>query len=146
MKSVAYFRIFFYWPGQATSLFTTRYRSLEPTELWTSEAPEHYKNKPVYILTSKSTFSGAEAFAYTLKALKRATIIGEKTAGGANGELIQSIENNLIVMIPAAETISALTNSNWEHSGIAPDIVIAKETSHELSSDGLSQECNRKER
>jgi retinol-binding protein 3 len=36
------------------------------------------------ILTSVNTFSAPEELAYDLKQLKRATIVGEKTAGGAN--------------------------------------------------------------
>ena len=43
-----------------------------------------YLNKPIYVLTSGGTFSGAEEMAYDLKNLKRATIIGEVTGGGAN--------------------------------------------------------------
>ena len=34
-------------------------------------------NKPLYILTSKHTFSAAEAFTYTLKYLDKAIVIGE---------------------------------------------------------------------
>lgn len=36
------------------------------------------------MLTSKRTFSGAEEFSYNLKALKRATLVGETTGGGAD--------------------------------------------------------------
>ena len=41
-------------------------------------------DKSVYILTSARTFSGAEQFCYDLKMLKRATLIGETTGGGAH--------------------------------------------------------------
>jgi C-terminal processing protease CtpA/Prc len=41
--------------------------------------------KPIYILTSSGTFSGAEHFTYDLKMLKRATVIGETTRGGHPG-------------------------------------------------------------
>ncbi len=37
-----------------------------------------------YVLTSRRTFSGAEEFTYNLKNLKRATIVGETTGGGAH--------------------------------------------------------------
>lgn len=127
LNSVAYFCSFFINQNKPSHLLTTHYRSRQSTELWTSEVSEHYSSNPIYILTSKSTFSGAEAFVYNLKALGRATIVGEKTAGGANGGFTQPIGNNLGVMIPAAETISTLTNSNWENSGITPHLVVTKE-------------------
>src|SRR5688572_31623775 len=55
-------------------------------EFWTRKevAGKRYLNKDVYVLTSKRTFSGAEEFTYNLKNLKRATIIGETTGGGAH--------------------------------------------------------------
>jgi len=33
--------------------------------------------KPVYVLTSARTFSGAEEFAYDLQQLQRATVVGD---------------------------------------------------------------------
>jgi len=44
--------------------------------------------KPAYVLTSKRTFSGAEEFSYNLQNLKRATIVGETTIGGAHHEAV----------------------------------------------------------
>lgn len=41
-----------------------------------------YLNKPIFVLVSKRTGSGAEEFAYNLQTQKRATIIGESTWGG----------------------------------------------------------------
>jgi hypothetical protein len=41
-------------------------------------------DKPVYVLTSASTWSGAEQFSYDLKMLRRATLVGETTGGGAH--------------------------------------------------------------
>jgi hypothetical protein len=77
----------------------------------------------VYILTSGKTFSAAEEFAYDLKALKRATIVGEQTAGGAH-----PIRTDLIVMdhfglmLPAGRVINPVTKTDWEGVGVEPDI------------------------
>lgn len=46
--------------------------------------PKFGGKKPLFILTSNRTFSAAEAFSYDLQALGRATIVGERTGGGAN--------------------------------------------------------------
>ena len=56
---------------------------------------------PVFILTSRSTFSAAESFAYKLKTLKRATVIGENTRGGENPVEILSVNDEYILYIPA---------------------------------------------
>ena len=58
----------------------------ETRQYWTMPyiPVKRYLDKPVYVLTSKRTFSGAEEFTYNLKNLKRATIVGETTGGGAN--------------------------------------------------------------
>jgi retinol-binding protein 3 len=79
---------------------------------------------PLYILVSKSTFSGAEAFSYNLKAMKRATLIGENTRGGENPVEIQVLNNEYIAYIPAVKIINSIakTNIRWEHIGIKPDI------------------------
>ncbi|MGI8691709.1 MAG: S41 family peptidase [Geodermatophilaceae bacterium] len=38
----------------------------------------------MYVLTSGATFSGGEALAYDLQQLGRATVVGERTRGGAH--------------------------------------------------------------
>jgi len=45
---------------------------------------KRYVGKDVYFLTSKDTISAGEGFVYDLQNLKRATVIGETTAGAAN--------------------------------------------------------------
>ncbi|WP_376769546.1 S41 family peptidase [Paenibacillus plantarum] len=52
-------------------------------------------NKPVYILTSRNTCSGAEEFAYSLQAIKRVKIVGDRTRGGANPGSVKSYCNTL---------------------------------------------------
>jgi len=79
---------------------------------------------PLYVLTSKSTFSAAEAFTFFLKKLKRATLVGENTRGGENPVEIQVLNKNYIVYIPSVKVIGYLsgTNEGWEGVGIKPDI------------------------
>jgi len=81
-------------------------------------------NTPLYLLTSKSTFSGAEAFSYYLKFMKRATLIGENTGGGENPVEIQVLHKNYIAYIPAVKIINSIskTNIRWETIGVKPDI------------------------
>jgi len=79
----------------------------------------------LYILTSNKTFSAAEALSYELQQLKRATIVGEKTAGGAHltGSVIAT--DKFYVRIPQGRTTSPITNSDWEGVGVTPDIKVS---------------------
>jgi C-terminal processing protease CtpA/Prc len=93
-------------------------------EFWTKkELPgKRYLNKDVYVLTSKRTFSGAEEFTYNLKNLKRATIIGETTGGGAHPGGGFRINEHFGVFVPTGRAINPITKTNWEGTGVTPDI------------------------
>jgi hypothetical protein len=80
--------------------------------------------KPVYILTSRKTFSAAEALAYDLQALKRATIVGEVTGGGAHPFEYRRIHPHFAVDLPESKSINPLTNSNWQDVGVKPDVAV----------------------
>ncbi|HEY6305105.1 MAG TPA: S41 family peptidase [Candidatus Angelobacter sp.] len=80
--------------------------------------------KPVYVLTAKRTFSGAEEFTYNLKNLKRATIIGETTGGGAHPVSGHRIDNHFMIGVPFARAVSPVTKTNWEGTGVEPDVKV----------------------
>jgi C-terminal processing protease CtpA/Prc len=97
-------------------------------EFWTKPAAAAKKyDKDVYVLTSKRTFSGAEEFSYNLKNLKRATIIGETTGGGAHPGGMVRLNEHFGVFIPTGRAISPITKTNWEGTGVEPDVKVPKE-------------------
>ena len=91
----------------------------------------------IYVLTSKYTFSGAEEFTYNLKNMERATIVGETTGGGAHPVTTYIINDNFIVRIPFGKAVNPISNTNWEGTGIEPDVKVpkskAKETAYLLA-------------
>src|SRR5690349_12471622 len=95
-------------------------------EFWTRKdvAGKRYLNKDVYVLTSKRTFSGAEEFTYNLKNLKRATIVGETTGGGAHPGGGFRINEHFGMFVPTGRAISPITKTNWEGTGVSPDISV----------------------
>jgi len=95
-------------------------------EFWTKKelAGKRYLNKDVYVLTSKRTFSGAEEFSYNLKNLKRATIIGETTGGGAHPGGGFRISEHFGMFVPTGRAISPITKTNWEGTGVTPDVAV----------------------
>jgi retinol-binding protein 3 len=99
-------------------------------------------NKPVYVLTSKRTFSGAEEFSYNLKNLKRATLIGETTGGGAHPVASHRIDDHFMIGVPFARAINPISKTNWEGTGVEPDVKVpaadALTTAEKLAQEQLS--------
>lgn len=79
-------------------------------------------NKLIYILTSKQTFSAAEAFAYTLKHLDKAIVVGEVTKGGANRTKRINLNDAFTISVPYIQSIHPITKTNWEGKGVQPTI------------------------
>ena len=83
--------------------------------------------KPVFVLTSAYTFSAAEEFTYNLQARKRATIVGETTGGGAHPGGMVPIGPHLTVFVPSGRAINPITKSNWEGTGVRPEIAVPRD-------------------
>ena len=95
-----------------------------PIKTSTEVSGKKYLDKPIYLLTSNRTFSGAEQFAYDLKNFKRATLIGETTRGGAHPTSWQRISPLFSMNIPIERYISAVTKTDWEGTGVKADTLV----------------------
>ena len=117
-----------YFFSEATHLYNMVFRGDNVTErFWTHPyvPGERLAEVPMFILTSAYTFSGAESFAYRFKVLKRATIVGERTGGGANAGGVRDVAPFFRVYMPMGRPVDPDTGSNWEGSGVEPDIETA---------------------
>ena len=99
---------------------------------------KHYgQDKPVYVLTSGYTFSGAEEFTYDLKHLERATVVGETTGGGAHPVTFLTLNKYFILKIPHGRAVNPITKANWEGVGVIPHVEVpadqARETAYRLA-------------
>jgi hypothetical protein len=134
-----------YFFDQRTRLNFIWWRDTSTTsQLWTTDslAGKRYgAQKKIAILIGPNTMSAAEDFAYTMQTLKRATLIGERTWGGAHPTFVYRLGDHFAGLIPNARTISPITNTNWESVGVIPDIAAAPAdamrvaTAHLLRSD-----------
>ena len=97
--------------------------------------------QPVYVLTSKQTFSGAEEFAFDLQTQKRAVIVGETTGGGAHPVSGHMVADYFMVGVPFAKSLDPVTKTNWEGTGVEPDVKVpatdALETAQKLALEKL---------
>jgi retinol-binding protein 3 len=80
--------------------------------------------QPVFVLTSKRTFSGAEEFAFDLKNQKRATVVGETTGGGAHPVSGHTVADYFMIGVPFAKSLDPVTKTNWEGTGVEPDVKV----------------------
>ena len=81
----------------------------------------------IFVLTSRRTFSAAEEFSYNLKNLKRATLIGKTTGGGAHPGGPKIINDNFFINVPTGRAINPITKTNWEGVGVKPHIEVPQE-------------------
>jgi C-terminal processing protease CtpA/Prc len=113
-------------------------------QYWTSAylPGRRYIGRPVHVLTSASTFSGGEELAYDLQALGRATIVGERTRGGAHPSAVVSLTEQIELRLPVARALNPVTGSNWEGVGVEPDVPAASadalETARRRSLDAVA--------
>ena len=94
---------------------------------------KRFGDKPVYVLISKDTFSGGEEFAYNLKTRQRATLIGETTKGGAHPGSPYRLHSHFEAFIPNGRAINPITGTNWEGTGVLPDISVPQEQAFKLA-------------
>ena len=105
------------------------------TEFWTNPKVlgKKYLNKPIYVLTSNRTFSGAEEFSYNLQTQKRGMIIGETTGGGAHPGGYFRLHDHFRAFIATGRAINPITKTNWEGTGVKPDVEVNKDIALEVA-------------
>jgi len=81
-----------------------------------------FRGTPLYVLTCRRTFSAAEGFTHTMRARGLATVVGDTTRGGANPVQVFQLSPHFALFLPTGRVTDLVTRSNWEGTGIAPDV------------------------
>ncbi len=97
------------------------------TQYWATpeKVSDRMPTQPVYVLTSRMSFSGAEQFCYDLHNLRRATLIGEKTGGAAHPTRNHRIGDHFLLATPEYRYFNSVTRTDWEGEGVTPDVPAA---------------------
>ena len=138
----------YFYSGKELPLYKYYYyeknRKKIEREMWLlpSVPGKRIEDIDIYILTSSVTFSAAEWMSYSLQNLKRVTIVGEKTAGGAHPIDRKVLPHGFSVNVPFGEVKDPITNLDFEGKGVMPDVLCKSEeavnTSHILALQKLS--------
>ena len=124
-ESVAYLLSHFFEEGDTRHLNSIYNRPRNATrQYWTTATVAPRYSRPVYVLTSARTFSGGEECAYDFQTQKRATLVGETTGGGANPGGAVLLGQGFFAFIPTGRAINPVTQTNWEHVGVKPDVAV----------------------
>lgn len=108
----------------------------ETRQFWTAPwvpGEKFGEAKPIYVLVGSATFSGAEQFGYALQSRGRATIVGEPTGGGAHLGARHRIGPHLQLSVPQGRTINPVTGTDWEGSGLRPDVAVAADEAFDIA-------------
>jgi hypothetical protein len=89
--------------------------------------------KPIIVLTSESTFSAGEYLPYILKVLRRATLVGERTGGGAHAGRTFELNPYFSAWLSVARPVVVATGDNWESRGVEPDILVPQDVALEAA-------------
>jgi len=108
----------------------------EVRQFWTFPhlaSPRYGGAKPIWVLTSGTTFSGGEELAYDLQQLGRATIVGERTGGGAHPRDGVKLHQHLEATIPVLRAINPVSGTNWEGVGVVPDVEVPAADAYDVA-------------
>ncbi|MBQ1046512.1 MULTISPECIES: S41 family peptidase [unclassified Micromonospora] len=111
--------------AEPVHLHTMHERSGAARQFWSAAwlpVPRYAPDKPVHVLTGPVTFSGGEEVAYDLQQFGRATLVGERTRGGAHPRVGHRLHPHLELTVPVARPVNAVSGTNWEGCGVVPDV------------------------
>jgi carboxyl-terminal processing protease len=101
-----------------------RYKARDKTRDIFLEPTNNVYNRPVAVIVDYMCVSSCEDFSGGLKAIKRATIIGDRTPGVVLPAYIPKLPNGATFLYPYAQSITA-DGTVLEGHGVVPDFEVA---------------------
>ena len=123
--------------GEPTHISDVVYRD-RTREWWTTGRPAgDFADIALAVLVSADTYSSGEALAYHLQSRARGRVIGQATPGAADHVTPIVLDTHVRANLPRAYVVDAVTGSNWEQAGVAPDVPCAEAEALERALDLL---------
>jgi C-terminal processing protease CtpA/Prc len=82
---------------------------------------------PLFVLTSRATFSAAEEFCFVLKNQHRATLIGANTGGAGHMVGLSPVGQGFLLGVSITQVSDPVSGLEWETVGVQPDVALPAE-------------------
>jgi hypothetical protein len=116
-----------YFLPAGTKLARFEMRGLPGEASETVATPFSLAGKPLYVLTSRRSFSAAEEFAMHVSAFGFGQLVGTATGGGGHRNELFALPGGYVISISTGRPVHALTGGGWEGTGVAPAIAVAED-------------------
>jgi hypothetical protein len=116
---------------------------------WTTGRLAHLalpRETAVTVLISERTFSSGEALAYHIQSRGRGRLVGQRTPGAADHVTPVRINSHVRALLPEARVRDAVTGTNWEGTGVVPDIPCEPADALDAAIDWLNSADTRRQR
>ena len=117
----------------------------EELERWTSPGPlsATLASKPLKILISQTTFSAAESFAFAMKNLGRAELVGATSGGGGYSNDFFALPHGMGASISVGRSYDPRTGLDWQGIGVEPDVAVPQDHALDTALDRLTKESGK---
>lgn len=92
---------------------------------------------PLYVLVDDVTRSAAEDVPFVLQNMKRATVVGTRTAGAGRNMTFIPVGDGLVASVSVTRVLDPRSHREWERVGITPDVRVSADSAlpvaHELA-------------
>jgi hypothetical protein len=122
--------------GEPTHICDVDYRH-RTRQWWTTGRLSHRAPPPVSVMVGPDTYSSGEGLAYHIQSRVRARVVGQPTPGAADHVTPVNLNAHVRALLPEARVRDAVTRTNWEGTGVVPDIPCEQDDALQAALDAL---------
>jgi hypothetical protein len=90
---------------------------------------------PLFVLTSRRTFSAAEAFTFSIRMTERGTIVGENTGGGGHFGGVIDLPHGFSIFVPMGRAFDRSSGEGFEGRGVQPHVATTEHAAMQQAHD-----------
>lgn len=124
---IGHFIASYFFPAGKEAVLLERGLTRDPKQLWQAYSLPYVPGPrldgaKLYILVNHATASAAEGFSFFMQRQKRATIIGQTTAGAGNPATLVQLPSGMGMMVPFKRVVAPDSDEGWDSVGVVPDL------------------------